>query len=260
MSFFATAEHEKERLQYFASPKGRDDLYQYNQKERITVLEVQKKGFNDGFWGKETNGPEQQSHVDSIRGFPFSANAIRVAVAAGSYSISSSPLAHPNQVHLTVNVTPWTTLFKRKRMGLCSKFLPAPPPSLPLILFGPGTGCASFRGFVEERAVQSRSCSTGPISGCLIHEMAGSGAFGREGRRLLRGLLNGATTKVYVQHKMREKSQRIWNLLSSTKMPSDVFSGFEEIVSKENGFPRESAVRWLRAMVRAGKYHVEAGS
>ncbi|CBI20335.3 unnamed protein product, partial [Vitis vinifera] len=38
--FFATAEHEKERLQYFASPKGRDDLYQYNQKERITVLEV----------------------------------------------------------------------------------------------------------------------------------------------------------------------------------------------------------------------------
>ena len=76
--------------------------------------------------------------------------------------------------------------------------------------------------------------------------------------------------KVYVQHKMREKSQRIWNLLcegasiyvvsSSTKMPSDVFSSFEEIVSKENGFPRESAVRWLRAMVRAGKYHVEAGS
>jgi hypothetical protein len=40
MSFFATAEHEKERLQYFASPEGRDDLYQYNQKERRTVLEV----------------------------------------------------------------------------------------------------------------------------------------------------------------------------------------------------------------------------
>lgn len=40
MSVFATAEHEKERLQYFASPEGRDDLYQYNQKERRTVLEV----------------------------------------------------------------------------------------------------------------------------------------------------------------------------------------------------------------------------
>lgn len=40
MSHFATASHEKERLQYFASPEGRDDLYQYNQKERRTVLEV----------------------------------------------------------------------------------------------------------------------------------------------------------------------------------------------------------------------------
>ena len=40
MSFFATAEHEKEKLQYFASPEGRDDLYQYNQKESRTVLEV----------------------------------------------------------------------------------------------------------------------------------------------------------------------------------------------------------------------------
>lgn len=44
MSFFATAEHEKEKLQYFGSPEGRDDLYQYNQRERRTVVEV--KYFN----------------------------------------------------------------------------------------------------------------------------------------------------------------------------------------------------------------------
>lgn len=40
MSFYATADHEKEKLQYFASPEGRDDLYEYNQKERRSVLEV----------------------------------------------------------------------------------------------------------------------------------------------------------------------------------------------------------------------------
>lgn len=40
MSHFAQAEHEKERLQYFATPEGRDDLYRYNQRERRTVLEV----------------------------------------------------------------------------------------------------------------------------------------------------------------------------------------------------------------------------
>lgn len=40
MSFYATAEYEKERLQYFASPEGMDDLYQYNQREQRTVVEV----------------------------------------------------------------------------------------------------------------------------------------------------------------------------------------------------------------------------
>jgi len=33
---------EKKRLQYFASPEGRDHLYQYNQKESRVVLEVRK--------------------------------------------------------------------------------------------------------------------------------------------------------------------------------------------------------------------------
>jgi len=45
MSYFATAEHERERLKYFASPEGRDDLYQYNQKERRTVLEVRSMNY-----------------------------------------------------------------------------------------------------------------------------------------------------------------------------------------------------------------------
>lgn len=76
--------------------------------------------------------------------------------------------------------------------------------------------------------------------------------------------------KVYVQHKMREHGQKVWDLLSkgasvyiagsSTKMPSDVMSAFEEIVSKESGVPKEAAVRWLRALEKAGRYHVEAWS
>lgn len=40
LAHFATAEHEIERLQYFATAEGRDDLYRYNQRERRTVLEV----------------------------------------------------------------------------------------------------------------------------------------------------------------------------------------------------------------------------
>lgn len=104
MSFFASAEHEKERLEYFASPEGQDDLYQYNQKERRTVLEVL----------------EDFPSVD----MPFEwLVQLAPSLKTRAFSISSSPLVHPNQVHLTVSIVLWTTPFKRKRTGLCSNWL-----------------------------------------------------------------------------------------------------------------------------------------
>ncbi|CAN0928858.1 NADPH-dependent diflavin oxidoreductase 1 [Linum grandiflorum] len=291
MSFFASAEHEKERLQYFASAEGRDDLYQYNQKERRTVLEVLE------------DFPSVQ--------IPFEWLVELVPpLKKRAFSIASSPSAHPNQVHLTVNIVSWTTPFKRTRNGLCSTWLasldplqgvripawfhkgclPAPPPSLPLILVGPGTGCAPFRGFLEERAIQetSSSCSAAPIIfffGCrnqdgdflyrdlwmahsepddgLLSEARGGGfyaAFSRDQPR-----------KIYVQHKMLEQSRRIWKLVSeggaaiyvagsSTKMPADVMSAVEEIVAREGGVAKETAATMVRRLERDGKYYVEAWS
>ncbi|KAL9266745.1 NADPH-dependent diflavin oxidoreductase 1-like protein [Drosera capensis] len=286
MSFYATAEHEKERLQYFASVEGRDDLYQYNQKERRTVLEVLE------------DFPSVQ--------MPFEWLVQLVPpLKTRAFSISSSPSAHHNQVHLTVNVASWETPFKRKRTGLCSQWLagldpeqgvhipvwfqkgslPPPDPTRPLILVGPGTGCAPFRGFIAERAVQSEQGPTAPILfffGCrnedvflykefwtshskdtgLLSENKGGGFYV--------ALSRAQPQKVYVQHKMKEQSQRIWDLLnqgaaiyvagSSNKMPSDVMSAFEEIISKEAGVSRESAVRWLKSLEKAGNYCVEAWS
>ncbi|GAV75656.1 NAD_binding_1 domain-containing protein/Flavodoxin_1 domain-containing protein/FAD_binding_1 domain-containing protein [Cephalotus follicularis] len=287
MSFFATAEHEKERLQYFASPEGRDDLYQYNQKERRTVLEVLK------------DFPSVQ--------MPFEWLVQLVPpLKTRAFSISSSNLAHPNQVHVTVSVVSWTTPFKRKRWGLCSAWLakfdtkqsiyipawinkgslPAPPSSVPLVLIGPGTGCAPFRGFIEERAMQRLSVATAPVIfffGCrkeeddflyrdfwLSHAQNDGVLSETKGGGFYVAFSRDQPQKVYVRHKMREQGQRIWNLLlegasiyvagSSTKMPSDVMSVLEEIVSKEGGVPRESAVSWLRTLEKAGKYHVEAWS
>ncbi|XP_024026130.1 NADPH-dependent diflavin oxidoreductase 1 isoform X1 [Morus notabilis] len=287
MSYFATATHEKERLHYFASPEGRDDLYQYNQKERRTVLEVLE------------DFPSVQMPLEWLV-------QLVPPLKARAFSISSSPAAHPNQVHLTVNVVSWTTSFKRKRSGLCSTWLskldpkqciyipawfnkgslPPPPPSLPLILVGPGTGCAPFHGFVEERAIQSRTHETAPVIfffGCqneendylyrdfwLSHTQNGGVLSETKGGGFFVAFSRDQPQKVYVQHKMREHSHMVWSLLSegaavyvagsSTKMPSDVLSAFEEIISKESGLPKESAVRWLRALERAGKYHVEAWS
>lgn len=285
MSFFAAAPHEKERLQYFSSAEGRDDLYEYNQKERRTVLEVLE------------DFPSVQ--------MPFEWLVQLVPqLKTRAFSISSSCSAHPNQVHLTVKIVSWTTPFKRKRVGLCSSWLaglnpeqrvqipvwfskgslPSPPPSLPLILVGPGTGCAPFRGFVEERALQSKSGPTAPVLfffGCRNekHDFLYKSFWGSHSKS--QGVLSedmgggfyvafsrDQAKKVYVQHKMREQSTRIWNLLSegaaiyvagsSDKMPADVFSTFEEIICKESGVSSEDSVRWLRALEKAGKYHVEA--
>ncbi|KAG7531568.1 Ferredoxin-NADP reductase (FNR) nucleotide-binding domain [Arabidopsis suecica] len=104
MSFYATAEHEKERLQYFASPEGRDDLYNYNQKERRSILEVLE------------DFPSVQ--------IPFEWLVQLVPpLKPRAFSISSSPLAHPAQVHLTVSIVSWITPYKRTRKGLCSSWL-----------------------------------------------------------------------------------------------------------------------------------------
>ncbi|KAK3035223.1 hypothetical protein RJ639_033857 [Escallonia herrerae] len=287
MSYFASTPHEKERLQYFASSEGRDDLYQYNQKERRTVLEVLKE-------------------FPSVQ-MPFEWLVQLVPpLKTRDFSISSSNLAHPKQVHLTVSIVSWTTPLKRERKGLCSAWLAGldpqkgveipvwfrkgslspPPPSLPLILVGPGTGCAPFRGFVEERALQSRSGLTAPMLfffGCrneendflyrefwLSHTQNGGVLSEEKGGGFFVAFSRDQPEKIYVQHKMREQSTRIWNLLregaavyvagSSNNMPSDVFSAFEEIISKESGVSREAAVRLLRGLEKAGRYNVEAWS
>ncbi|KAH9297724.1 hypothetical protein KI387_029406 [Taxus chinensis] len=288
MSHFATAEHEKERLQYFASPEGRDDLYQYNQKERRSVIEVLE------------DFPSVQLPLEWLL-------QLVPRLRTRMFSISSSLLAHPNQVHITVAVVSWMTPFKRKRYGLCSSWLAGldprkekilvptwfhqgelklPSPSTPLVLVGPGTGCAPFRSFIQQRAVLSAVEPAGPIIfffGCrneakdflykdfwlsntvncrVLSQERGGGFFVSFSR--------DQEQKVYVQHKMQEESSRVWNMLksgasvfvagSATKMPADVMSALEEIISREGGFSKESASRWLRQLEKVGRYHVEAWS
>ncbi|EFJ14983.1 hypothetical protein SELMODRAFT_119211 [Selaginella moellendorffii] len=278
MMHFADAEHEKERLQYFATSEGRDDLYNYNQRERRTVTEVLED-------------------FPSVR-LPLEWLVQLVPRLRPRYfSISSSLKAHPNEIHLTMAVVQWTTPFKRKRQGLCSTWLAQldsktgvvpvwvtkgilklPRPSVPLILVGPGTGCAPFRAFIEERAAIAASQPVAPILfffGCrysakdflykeqwqafaqdrgVLSQENGGGffvAFSRDQPR-----------KIYVQHRIREQSKLVYKLIedgaaifvsgSADKMPADVAQAFDEI-AVEMGDPR-AAPKKLEAL---GRYVVE---
>ncbi|CAL4947577.1 unnamed protein product [Urochloa decumbens] len=287
MSFFATAEHEKEKLQYFASPEGRDDLYRYNQKESRTVLEVLE------------DFPSVQMPFEWLV-------QLTPPLKKRAFSISSSPLAHPNQIHLTVSIVSWLTPFKRKRHGLCSTWLagfnpskdnlipcwirhgslPPPHPSVPLVLIGPGTGCAPFRAFVEERAAQVAAEPTAPVLfffGCrnqdndflykdfwLTHAQDEGVLSSKRGGGLFVAFSRDQPQKVYVQHKIKEQSARVWNLLlsgaaiyiagSSTKMPADVTAALEEVICREHGVKKEDASKWLRDLERAGRFNIETWS
>ncbi|KAJ8872955.1 hypothetical protein PR048_026571 [Dryococelus australis] len=99
------------------------------------------------------------------------------------YSISSSPKVHPGQIHLTVAVVIYNTQGGKgpKHYGVCSNYLSdlninddihmfvrsAPSFHLPadiskpIIMVGPGTGVAPFRGFWHHRKYNMESAPQG---------------------------------------------------------------------------------------------------
>lgn len=208
------------------------------------------------------------------------------------YSISSSPKAHPGEVHLTVAVVRYDT-HGRRRSGVCSGFLAdrvtlaeTPVPvfvqtshgfrlpadgAVPIILIGPGTGIAPFRAFLEERRATGAGGSNWLFFGdqrksvdfLYEEEMV---AMQQEGflTRLDLAFSRDQAEKVYVQHRMLEHATELWLWLErgahlyvcgdAKRMAKDVDAALHRVVEIAGGRTPAQASEYVAAMKSAKRY------
>lgn len=205
------------------------------------------------------------------------------------YSISSSPKAHPGEVHLTVGIVRYE-LEGRLRKGACSTFLAersggtvpvfihhSPSfrlprdPATPVIMVGPGTGIAPFRAFLEERRAIG---AAGPNWLFFGDQRASSDFLYREELEAMRsdGFLNRLDTafsrdqaeKIYVQHRMLEHAVELWRWLEegaclyvcgdAKRMAKDVDATLHEIARQEGSHTEDSARECVARLKKEKRY------
>jgi sulfite reductase (NADPH) flavoprotein alpha-component len=217
--------------------------------------------------------------------------AILRKMTARLYSIASSIAAHPGEVHLTIGAVRYNA-HGRDRKGVCSvqcaervsegETLPVFVQAnkhfhLPethdtdIIMVGPGTGIAPFRSFIEERAVNKAEGKSWLFFG--DQHAASDFLYQDELEKYQQdGILTKIDTafsrdgeqKVYVQHKMLEHSQELFEWLEKgayfficgdkERMAKDVNEALINIIEKEGGMERDAAEAYLKELQKQGRY------
>ena len=207
------------------------------------------------------------------------------------YSIASSPLAHPDEVHLTVAAVRYET-HGRQRKGVCSTFLAdaaragvsvpifvqpnknfrlPEDGNVPMIMVGPGTGIAPFRAFLEHRAAQGAGGRNWLFFGDqrymydFLYQLEWQD-FLKDGvlTRLDLAFSRDQPEKVYVQDRMREKGAELYAWLEqgahfyvcgdANRMAADVHEALVAIVELHGGKTREEAEGYAEALKKAKRY------
>ena len=210
------------------------------------------------------------------------------------YSIASSQTLHPDEAHLLVLSVAYDVR-GRERLGVCSTYIndrwpegtSAPvytqdaqkhfampkDPSTPLIMIGPGTGLAPFRGFLEERDAvgakgknwlffgdQSRSWG-------YYYEPELTAWEKRGFVRIDLAFSRDQSYKIYVQHRMREQARDFYAWLEDGaeificgdkgKMAADVQKELHAIVETQGGRTPEQAVEYVSALKKSHRLKLD---
>ncbi|BFZ18903.1 hypothetical protein BsWGS_21942 [Bradybaena similaris] len=221
------------------------------------------------------------------------------------YSISSSPKLHPNSIHITAVMVEYTTPTKRHTKGVCTSYLANKKPgtdnghpvrvpiyvrksqfrlpykpTTPIIMIGPGTGLAPFRGFIQERSYFKEEGK--PVGetilyfGCRNKDV--DYIYGEE----LEGFVNsGVLTlhtafsrdqdqKIYVQHLIDSNHDEIWNVLNNNghiyicgdakNMAKDVHSVLTKILTTKGDMSKADAEDYIKKLQSKGRYSTDVWS
>jgi cytochrome P450/NADPH-cytochrome P450 reductase len=212
------------------------------------------------------------------------------------YSISSSPSVDPSRCSVTVAVVEGPASSGRGvYKGICSNYLASrragetvhatvretkagfrlpDDTGVPIIMIGPGTGLAPFRGFLGEReARKAKGASLGPAMlffGCrhpdrdylYADELKAWAAAGIT--ELHTAFSRAQGPKTYVQHLVAAQKDRVWSLIEQGaiiyvcgdggRMEPDVKAALVAIYRERKGADAEAGLRWIDEMGTRSRY------
>ena len=212
------------------------------------------------------------------------------------YSISSSPAGDPARCSVTVGVVEAPASSGRGvYKGVCSNYLAGrrggdtihatvretkagfrlpDDPSVSIIMIGPGTGLAPFRGFLQERADRkAKGASLGQAMlffGCRNPEQDylyadELKAFAAAGvTELHTAFSRGDGPKTYVQHLVAAQKDQVWKLIENgaivyvcgdgSKMEPDVKAALVSIYRERTGADADAGQRWIDDLGAKNRY------
>jgi sulfite reductase (NADPH) flavoprotein alpha-component len=211
-------------------------------------------------------------------------------IAPRQYSLASSSRAHPDEAHLTIDVVRYE-LRGRRRGGVVSTqladrapegstlpvYLHAAPhfrlpgDDVPIVMIGPGTGIAPFRGFLEERAARgtkgrswlffgARHAATDFLYGDELAALRDRGVL----TRLDCAFSRDQNSPLYVQHRMREQARELFHWIAegavvyvcgdAKRMAHDVHHALADILAEQGKTTRLAALARLESMADQGLY------
>ncbi|MBC8748242.1 sulfite reductase (NADPH) flavoprotein alpha-component [Paraburkholderia sp. WC7.3g] len=269
-----------EALAFVAARSGNGAL-------RDLLAPERKADLKQWLWGQQL--------ADVLHEFPVSLTPTELTgmlkrVQPRLYSIASSPKAHPGEVHLTVSAVRYSN-GRRHRKGVSSTFLadrandadvpvfvqksahfrPPHQSDTPMIMVGPGTGIAPFRGFLHERQARGERGRNWLFFG---EQHAATDFYYRDELEAMRasGLLSrldvafsrDQADKIYVQDRMREHGAQLWAWLEdgahfyvcgdANRMARDVDAALKDVIATHGGMSEEKALEYVSRLTREKRY------